>query len=83
MKTTLVTLNGLSAFCAIMAAYFWWHVGREKTPDHKESTFDQTNFDWLTVPLANQAKFNKRAAIFAGLAALLQASAIVLGLCQA
>jgi hypothetical protein len=83
MKATLVTLNGLSALCALIAAYFWRRVGHEKTPEHMGLTADQTNFDWLTVPLSNQSKFNKRAAIFAAIAALIQAAVILLGIFQA
>jgi hypothetical protein len=80
MKATLFALNALSAACALTAAYYWWRVGREKTPEWMGLTADQTNFDWLTIPLANQGKFNTRAAVFACLAALFQAAAILFNL---
>jgi hypothetical protein len=64
--------NLASAICALLAAFFWAKVAFEKTPDHMPLTADQTNFDWLTKPLTRQARHNRRGALFAALAAVLQ-----------
>jgi hypothetical protein len=64
--------NLASAISALLAAFFWAKVAFEKTPDHMALTMDQTNFDWLTKPLSRQARHNRRGALFAALAAVLQ-----------
>ena len=74
----VIFLNGLTAACAAIAAYWWWSVATEKVPQHRASDFGQADLDWLTVPLTRQARFNARAALFAMLAAMLQVLAWVL-----
>lgn len=64
--------NWASVVCALLAAVSWARVALEKTPEHVASTADQTNFDWLTIPLTRQAIHNKWGASFAGLTAVLQ-----------
>ena len=64
--------NLASAISALLAAFFWAKVAFEKTPDQMALTMDQTNFDWLTKPLSRQARHNRRGALFASLAAVLQ-----------
>jgi hypothetical protein len=67
--------NLASAISALLAAFFWAKVAFEKTPDHMALTVDQTNFDWLTKSLSRQARHNRRGALFAALAAVLQVTA--------
>jgi hypothetical protein len=64
--------NLASSISAVLAAFFWAKVAFEKTPGHMALTADQTNFDWLTKPLSRQARHNRRGALFAALAAVLQ-----------
>ncbi|MER8431375.1 hypothetical protein [Mesorhizobium caraganae] len=61
-----------TAVLGALAAYFWWKVAVENIPASKGLTADMTNFDWLTTPLAAQARNNKFGAAFAALGAALQ-----------
>ena len=67
----------VSGLCAFAAATFWLRVALAATPEQKSLTADMTNFDWITKPLCKQARFNRYGAGFAGLAALFQATALI------
>ena len=69
-------LGVASAVFAGGAAVMWALVAAQKTPDSIGLTWDMTNFDWLTKPLARQATFNRYGAMCAALAALTQAVAL-------
>ena len=72
-EMTVMDACGMAgAFCAVAAAMCWLKVARVVTPTTKALTCDMTNFDWLTGPLIKQSSWNKRAAIFAVVAALMQ-----------
>jgi ABC-type branched-subunit amino acid transport system permease subunit len=61
-----------SALFTAAAAYCWLQVTRINTPLTMGLTADQTNFDWLTRPLTDQAWWNTHAAFCACVAAIFQ-----------
>jgi len=65
-------LNVGSALFGGAAAVCWFQVTRINTPPTMGLTVDQTNFDWLTRPLTDQAWWNTRAASCACVAAIFQ-----------
>ena len=68
--TVMDACGKAGALCAFAAAMRWLKVVCVVTPT-RAATVDMTNFDWLTGPLIEQASWNKWAAIFAVVAALM------------
>ena len=70
-----LVLNVASALAALVAAWFWWRASRQPPPASFELRFtgelDRGYQAWVRA----SARANKRAALAAGVAALLQGAA--------
>ena len=66
----MLTLDVLSALSAFIAAWFWFIAGRK--PAQPNPTVDGSLGREFMESLHDSATANRRAALFAGLAALLQ-----------
>lgn len=69
----------VSGSAAFVSSYFWARAALVRTPEHRELTVDQVDFDWLTKPLVEQAKYNSKAAVFAAIAGIAGIIAALLG----
>jgi hypothetical protein len=63
-------LNVIAAVCVFAAAIFWLRVALTATPYKMDVISDITNFDWITMPLCKQGRYNRYGGGFAGFAAL-------------